>query len=157
MATCTCPASSELGKATWRGGASPGPVKAMCACLVPAQYHLHQHISGETHGVALPPCGRKGEDIWGCTRASLGELMGWPCWDLQARAQLPQGLLSDHCDSKLRGWSWELCLWLPNSLQIKTAIHTDAWSVGALFLPRESHGQRSLVGYSRGGHTVKHD
>ena len=32
-----------------------------------------------------------------------------------------------------------------------------AWQSTPVFLPRESHGQRSLVGYSPWGHGVGHD
>lgn len=154
MATCACPGSAEMGKAAWRGGASSGRVKATCAWSLLSAVCTSTSLGKPT---AWPSSGRRGRDVWGWTQASLGELMGWPCWGLQARAQLPQGLLSEHCDRKPRGWSGELCLWLPNSLQIKMAIRTDAWPAGALFLPGDSHGQRSLVGYSPGGHTGRHD
>lgn len=107
MATRACPASSEMGKATWRGGASSGRVKATCAWSLLSAVCTSTSLGKPT---AWPSSGRRGRDIWGWTQASLGELMGWPCWGLQARAQLPQGLLSEHCDSKLRGWSGELCL-----------------------------------------------
>ena len=51
-------------------------------------------------------------------------------------------------------------IWLPPTYSFKVNSSTHwrrKWQPTPVFLPGESHGQRSLVGYSPWGHSVRYD
>ena len=78
-----------------------------------------------------------------------------------------------HCFSEIHIWLGELCLWVSLVAQmVKICLQSrrprfDPWVrkipcrrkrlPTPVFLPREYHGHRSLVGYSPWGHRVGHN